>query len=259
MTTIAPVDGVGSTSMASQSAADATSEPPAAAAMPKWTLSQREQTVLNAYHRYHQLRLESALLWAQQSLEQAPLEHSSSQSVEEQIREAERQVLVAKAAYSIRNKAIDAVITTDPILKAAHASDDATSVDRMLAAGIDSRNELSVEHCKLSDQLSTLTQSLTTTEIQNVEVMRRNADLAQELLRLAESKKRRAQVHLEDPMMQSQVDELKDEVRSSRHKWRIIKSVVSAMVAGSGVDWANDDELRELVLDDEEDEIEELE
>ncbi len=129
---------------------------------------------------------------------------------------------------------------------------------RKLSASLQSRDDLSIAHGKLLEQLSNLLSTLTTTEVENIQVTKRNADLAPELFRLAEAKKARAQLDVEDPMVQSQVDDLKEEVRSSQHKWRIIKSVVGAMVAGSGVDWANDNELRELVLDDEEDDIDEL-
>ena len=55
-----------------------------------------------------------------------------------------------------------------------------------------------------------------------------------------------------DPETQSEIESLKEDLRSSRLKRRILKSVVSAMVAGSGLNWAEDERLRELVLDNEE-------
>ena len=110
-------------------------------------------------------------------------------------------------------------------------------------------------HGELLAELSSLRGELTTTEIEHIQLTERNAALAEELLRLTEAQQRRSRVEIEDPVIRSQVEELQGEVRRGRLKWRIIKSVVSAMVAGSGVDWASDETLRELVLDDEDDEI----
>lgn len=45
---------------------------------------------------------------------------------------------------------------------------------------------------------------------------------------------------------------LQGELKASRQRWKVMKGTASAVVAGSGVDWARDDELREMVLDPEE-------
>jgi len=37
----------------------------------------------------------------------------------------------------------------------------------------------------------------------------------------------------------------------AKKRWRIMKSVVAAIIAGSGVDWARNNDLRNLVLDEE--------
>lgn len=131
-------------------------------------------------------------------------------------------------------------------------------LDRRLAACVGRRDEISIAHASLCANLASTTSALTATEIENIQSTNRNAELAQKLFKLVEAKKARADAPIEDPMVRSEMEELKEELRGSRLKWRIIKSVVSAMVAGSGVDWARDDRLRKLVMDDEEDEIEEL-
>lgn len=93
------------------------------------------------------------------------------------------------------------------------------------------------------------------TEVENIQVMDKNAELAQELFRLVNAKRASAEVEVRDAEVRSEVESLKEELRNSRTKWRIMKSVVSAMVAGSGINWAEDDKLRELVMDDEDDEV----
>lgn len=43
--------------------------------------------------------------------------------------------------------------------------------------------------------------------------------------------------------------ELEGRLAASEQKWRVIKGTASAVVAGSGVDWARNPELRDVVLD----------
>ena len=51
------------------------------------------------------------------------------------------------------------------------------------------------------------------------------------------------------PGTKAELDQVKGDATTARSRWRIMKSVVAAIVAGSGVDWAQDDTLRDLVLD----------
>lgn len=51
--------------------------------------------------------------------------------------------------------------------------------------------------------------------------------------------------------VKKQMEQAKGDTRIARARWRIMKSVVGATVAGSGVEWARDDALRGLVLDSE--------
>ena len=46
--------------------------------------------------------------------------------------------------------------------------------------------------------------------------------------------------------------EAKQKTGVEKRQWRIVKGLVSALVAGSGVDWAADEKLRGLVEDGEE-------
>ena len=58
--------------------------------------------------------------------------------------------------------------------------------------------------------------------------------------------------NIDDIELRSQLDTLQVDTKEARRRLRIVKSVVAAVVAGSGIDWARDDELRDLVLDAEE-------
>lgn len=49
---------------------------------------------------------------------------------------------------------------------------------------------------------------------------------------------------------QAQLNELDAEVKSSRQKWRIMKGTASGTIVGSGIDWARDPDLLDIILDD---------
>lgn len=80
-----------------------------------------------------------------------------------------------------------------------------------------------------------------------------NVELAAELLRFTEEIKRTEAAQVVDDDAKAEVERLEREVKSSRQKWRVVKGTASAIVSGSGVDWARDPDLREMVLDAEDD------
>lgn len=56
---------------------------------------------------------------------------------------------------------------------------------------------------------------------------------------------------IDDIELREKLERSQKESRESRRRFRILKGLTAGVVAGSGVDWARDDELRALVLDDE--------
>ena len=56
--------------------------------------------------------------------------HVSDAELQEQLQNAERDVIEARASYTLRNKIIQDTLITDPILKAVHASSYATKLER---------------------------------------------------------------------------------------------------------------------------------
>ena len=58
---------------------------------------------------------------------------------------------------------------------------------------------------------------------------------------------------LRDQAFKGQFDQMLEDTVTAKKRWRIMKTVVAAVVAGSGVDWARDENLRNLVLDEDSD------
>jgi hypothetical protein len=91
------------------------------------SFSGKEATILQLYHQIQEQELEKAILeqgaygslcivHALMSLEP---ESASTDSAEE-LADAERELLDARATYTVRKKAVGTVLITDPILKAIH-------------------------------------------------------------------------------------------------------------------------------------------
>lgn len=130
---------------------------------------------------------------------------------------------------------------------------------RDLLPALEQRDAASVTLAKQSAEVRGLLDALTEVEGQSARVARENSSLAAEVLLLAEQSNRgRSRAELESAVTDSdlvaEMAELEAQVRASRKKWRVVKGTASAIVAGSGVDWARDPELRDIVLDDAEEE-----
>lgn len=78
---------------------------------------------------------------------------------------------------------------------------------------------------------------------------RDNVRLAAELFTLTEEAERKKMGRKDDSRTQDELEKLEREVKSSRQRWRVVKGVAAGVIAGSGIDWAGNDELRDIVLD----------
>lgn len=106
-------------------------------------------------------------------------------------------------------------------------------------------------HTQLSTNMSTFNDLLSTLATDNIRFCSRNRELAQKLIELAKISKASTIEDVKDARLRSQLEQFAEENRVRKSRWRLMKGVVSTVVVGSAVDWAADDELRELVVDDE--------
>ena len=108
-------------------------------------------------------------------------------------------------------------------------------------------------HGSQTFKLASVTQTFTAAEQANISANQQNRELAQTMLALAKDMKAQSVQDIEDPQLRQQIDAVDKELRDSRRRMRTLKGILSAMVVGSGINWAADEGLTELVLDDEED------
>ena len=112
---------------------------------------------------------------------------------------------------------------------------------------------VSMVHGTLAAKLTATAQALASAEQKNIAANQKNRELSQTLLALAEDMKSQSAEDITDPNLRSQVRKVEQEVKESRRRSKTIKGILSAMIVGSGLNWAADDVLRDLVMDDDED------
>lgn len=118
---------------------------------------------------------------------------------------------------------------------------------------IEKRDAVSENMAQISNKLQSSREELMRESCENVLTEKKNIELAAEMLALAKETKSQGKESITDPDVRAQLDELEEEMKKSRQRWRIMKNTASAVVVGSGVDWARDPKWLEIVLDDDED------
>lgn len=110
-------------------------------------------------------------------------------------------------------------------------------------------------HAHLSSLLQKAYLDIAKREQENIDAMAVNKQLAKRMLEMAREVKVEDVSEVRDARVRGQLERLDGEVQSARREWRVWKSVVGGIVAGSGVDWAGDARLLEVVMDEEDEMI----
>lgn len=117
---------------------------------------------------------------------------------------------------------------------------------------VNRRDVLALAQENLSSAHDLILKQLDELKVANLKINQENQELVRELLELTKDDSSWRE-RLEDTNLKSQLDQLEKEYRRSKAKWDTMKNIASAIVVSSGLDWANDDTLRALVLDESDD------
>ncbi|KAI0011647.1 centromere protein H (CENP-H)-domain-containing protein [Xylariaceae sp. FL0662B] len=206
-------------------------------------LSDDEKRALQLHDRLQQLQLEIALLTAQKNY--VPSASSSSENDD-----VEAALLDSRSRYVLRNGVVESVVTANPILQAVHGGSNASPVEKDLLPILEQRDESASTQAHQSAESRALLDEITEVESRSLRLGRENADLAARVLELAgQAAQRKAAAVEADPERAAEIARLEGQVRLSRQRWRVLKETAAAVVVGSGVDWARRPELRDVVLD----------
>ena len=91
-------------------------------------------------------------------------------------------------------------------------------------------------------------------EAEHILIQESNAELSAAMLALAAEASTQKKEDIKDPELRQQLEEAEAELKISRQRWRVMKGTASATIVGSGVDWASDPVLLDIVLDREDEE-----
>ncbi|KAJ8058313.1 hypothetical protein OCU04_012504 [Sclerotinia nivalis] len=210
-------------------------------------LSEQEKRILEVYDKLEELQVEIALLKAQGVISSGD---QPEDVTDEDIRKAEKDLLESKANYSLRSKIIENVVIANPVLKAVHAGSNASVIEQDLLPLIEKRDALSENLARISNNHQSSREELINESNENIITGRKNIELATKMMALAEEANSQGKENIQDSEVRAQLDELEGAMKNSRQRWRIMKNTASAVVVGSGVDWARDPKLLEIVLDD---------
>lgn len=158
---------------------------------------------------------------------------------------------------------------TDPILKAVHLKA-TTPAERYVSLQsqsypttkptshsallrlVNRRDVLALAHENLSSAHDLVMKQLSNLEVENLQINRENQELVRQLLEITKQDSSWRD-KLEDANLASQLDDLEADQKTRKARWDTMKNIASAIVVGSGLNWADDDTLRALVLDESDD------
>ncbi|PQE11162.1 Centromere Cenp-H protein [Rutstroemia sp. NJR-2017a BVV2] len=209
-------------------------------------LTDQEQRILDMYDKLEELQFEVALLRAQAFLSAQEQPEVSQRDIEE----AQKDLLQAKASYSLRGKIIENAVIANPILKAVHAGNNASIIEQDLLPLIQQRDTASEKLAQLSNSVYSAREEINKVSVEHIVVARKNVELSNEMLSLADQANANGKNDIKDPKVRAELDGLEAEMKTSKQRWRVMKNTASAVIVGSGVDWARDPKLLEIVLDD---------
>jgi predicted nucleic acid-binding Zn-ribbon protein len=123
---------------------------------------------------------------------------------------------------------------------------------RTLLRLVNRRDLLALAHENLASAHDLMLKRLSDAEVENLQINKENQELVRQLLELTRQDDSWRE-KLQDATLASQLDDLEIDLKKRRAQWEVMKSVASAMVVGSGLDWADDEKLQALVLDESDD------
>ena len=124
---------------------------------------------------------------------------------------------------------------------------------RRLLPLIAENDAVSLLHGSLTSKLASSTRALSVAEQANRLANTKNRGLSQTMLALVEKMKVQSAKDIEDARLREKVEAAEKELKEAQRRKKTLKCILSAMIVGSGINWAADETLTELVMDDEDD------
>ncbi|KAK6517836.1 hypothetical protein TWF506_005012 [Arthrobotrys conoides] len=157
---------------------------------------------------------------------------------------------IKKDTREIQGKVIvkDLIVTqlasTRPIVRSIHSGPNRTNMETDLLPLLTNRDLLATTLIHLTSQLSTLQESHNRSSTKLISLTKSNKSLAEQLKQLSIEHEISENITKNEKLIAA-----KEEMLKAQRQCRTLKGVLQGIIAGSGINWAEDDVLRELVLE----------
>jgi hypothetical protein len=231
---------------------------------PTPTLSQKEQELLSLITTEQDLTLSLALL---QSHTKTPLPSTASAPA---IHAAQELFTTTHARHSLQQRIVTRALTAGPLAAAAHtpagysssSSSSAavaavadTETHTRLGAGLAARDAYGMLAATAMAAVQGVRARTDEVEGLGRAKMAENERVVQRMLGMAEQARDEEEgLERVGSEMRERIEEEEKAVKRAKSEWRVMKGLIGGIIVGSGVDWAADQELIEIVA--EEDQLE---
>jgi Centromere protein H (CENP-H) len=215
---------------------------------PEPTLTPKEAHLLSLIAQQRELALQLAVLKAYTTT-RLPTHDPTPQ----ELSTAQEAFTTAHAQHTLRQRILTRAQTAAPLAAATHAPETA---DPRLVTGLRTRDTLAMLQSVALTAVTDARASLAETARKGRKVMGANERAAERMLGMvAQVGDEEGQLGRVSEEMRGRIESEEGAVKKARAEWRVMKGVVGGVVVGSGVDWASDETLCELVME-AEDELE---
>ena len=121
--------------------------------------------------------------------------------------------------------------------------------ERDLLPNIEQRDAAAIKAATICADFQAAKGRLAELDVECLAASHRNIELASEAMQLSGITHDQKPTNFTRGRFEREIVSLEGQMKSSRHRWRVMKGAASAIVAGSSVDWVRDARLRNLVLD----------
>ncbi|EPS40281.1 hypothetical protein H072_5911 [Dactylellina haptotyla CBS 200.50] len=205
----------------------------------------QDKEVLARYDKLQELTLQRHLLEAElEALQEALSNDSMDVDDTSSLEAAKKATLETQGKILVKDLVVTQMVSTRPIVRAVHSGPNRTKLETDLLPLLTTRDLLATTLLQLTSQLSTLQQMYTQSSTALIKHTNTNRELAERVRQLSA-----ANEFTESITGNERVVAKKAEMMKEQRRCQTLKGVVQGIIVGSGVNWAEDETLRRLVLE----------
>lgn len=200
---------------------------------------------LSSYDKLQELTYQRHILEAEvEALHDVLTNDSMDLDDPENIEAIKKDARETQGKIIVKDLVVTQMASTRPIVRSIHSGPNRTKMETDLLPLLTNRDLLATTLIHLTSQLSTLQESHKRSSTRLTSLTNSNKSLAERLKQLSIENDISENITTNERLIAA-----KEEAARARRQCRTLKGVVQGIIAGSGINWSEDDALRELVLE----------